>query len=200
MENKKDIKNILKKIEINQYELFIFDFDGTIVESLPIDWVKIKKELGALLKINSGDKWTLEKLLSKVKKTRGEKGIKRAYEILNQYEGRGVPRARLRKPVARFIQKIPKHQKKAAIFSTNMKKTIEAILKKFKLCQKFDLIISKEDVEHYKPNPQGLILILKKLRVAPAEALFLGDKKTDLISGKKAGIETILITEKRSLI
>lgn len=51
----------------------------------------------------------------------------------------------------------------------------------------FRTILSADDVKKPKPAPDMLLKALKKLKVQPDETIFVGDTKTDLIAGEKAG-------------
>lgn len=194
MANKKNIGNILQKIDKNRYELFILDFDGTLVESLKVDWLGLKKELCRLIGIDFREGLRVSNLLDEIKRARGSRSLREAYEIVSRYESEAIEEARVRKEMGAFIRDVLNKGKKVAIFSTNMRKTIDTILTKFKLRDKFSLVVSKEDVNRYKPDPEGLRLILSRLEVPSSKALFLGDKDVDLDSGRKAKVETVLVS------
>ncbi len=45
-----------------------------------------------------------------------------------------------------------------------------------------------------KPDPAGVFLLLRELSVSPEECLYVGDTKTDMQTGKAAGIFTVGVT------
>ena len=50
------------------------------------------------------------------------------------------------------------------------------------------------DLEHTKPHPESFLTVLGELGVAPADAVFVGDRPVDDISGAKAlGMRAVLI-------
>lgn len=55
-------------------------------------------------------------------------------------------------------------------------------------------IVSSEDVEHQKPNPEGIKKILKHFKVKNENAIIIGDTEADIQAGKNAGIVTIGVT------
>ncbi len=193
MENKRDINQILSKIDLDRYELFIFDFDGTIIEPLEVNWQGLKRKLAELLGVKFHPKVKINYLLMKIKKTHGNKMFEQGYKICEKYELQATARAKLRPEINSLIGKVFARRKKLAIFSSNMRITIETILNKHGLYNKFNRIISKESVQRYKPNPEGLELILLKTKISPSKAIFLGDLEVDFLAGKEAGIETVLI-------
>jgi pyrophosphatase PpaX len=68
-----------------------------------------------------------------------------------------------------------------------------AAMKGMELCglvRHFDVIVTPEDVAEPKPHPEPVLLALRKLGVAPHEALFVGDSPHDIASGRAAGTRT----------
>lgn len=57
----------------------------------------------------------------------------------------------------------------------------------------FDAVITVDDVRAPKPSPEGLLKALREMRVAPREALFVGDSATDVRAGKRAGVRTLIL-------
>lgn len=55
----------------------------------------------------------------------------------------------------------------------------------------FDAIITGDDVEKPKPDPEGVLKILGQLNIAKNEAVFIGDSDADILAGIEAGVLTI---------
>ena len=58
----------------------------------------------------------------------------------------------------------------------------------------FDVIITGDEVIKAKPDPEGIFLALKKLKVKPAEALMVGDGAADIEMAKNAKVKTVGVT------
>lgn len=58
----------------------------------------------------------------------------------------------------------------------------------------FEIVISPEDVNHEKPDPEGILLALRHMKIEPVEALMIGDTSADVGAGKSAGVKTVGIT------
>ena len=56
------------------------------------------------------------------------------------------------------------------------------------------MIVSANDVEHHKPHPEPVLLILKQLGVHAGEALVVGDASYDIMMGRNAGCRTCGVT------
>lgn len=52
-------------------------------------------------------------------------------------------------------------------------------------------IVTCDDVKDTKPNPEGLLKVLKDLGVKPDEAIMVGDLDVDIIAGVKAGVAPV---------
>lgn len=64
---------------------------------------------------------------------------------------------------------------------------------KFDLGKYFTASISADDVVSGKPDPQGILMSLNHLGVAPEEALFVGDSFNDIAAAKGAGVKSVLV-------
>jgi pyrophosphatase PpaX len=52
----------------------------------------------------------------------------------------------------------------------------------------FDVVITEDDVQHPKPDPEGLLAAAAALGVEPARVAFIGDSASDLQAGRAAGM------------
>jgi phosphoglycolate phosphatase-like HAD superfamily hydrolase len=201
---KQTIKTIKKFINDPKIKVFIFDFDG-IFTHLNVDYDSLKKHLSEYFLSRYNFKNNFDPLgpnLELLKNELGLNALKQAYKIIEKYEIKGLRESKVNKEIADLMKLIKhtKSDKKIAIFSMNMHKTIKNFLIKNKLIRyidliigKDDVIIGKDDVDKYKPHPYGLNKILLKLRIDKKQALFIGDKEIDLKSGLRSGIKTIII-------
>jgi pyrophosphatase PpaX len=59
-----------------------------------------------------------------------------------------------------------------------------------------DVLITVQDVEHGKPDPEPVLKALERLGVPPAreDVLFVGDSPHDLVAGRRAGVSTCAVT------
>lgn len=68
-------------------------------------------------------------------------------------------------------------------------------LERHGIAQYFDVIVTAEQVQRSKPDPEGAHLALQRMQVASSEAVIVGDSSADILTGKNAGLaKTIAIT------
>lgn len=84
------------------------------------------------------------------------------------------------------LKKIKKY--KLAIFTGRPKEEADFGLQRFKIGKYFKVVVVREDVKEGKPNPEGLLNVIKKLGVKNDEAVYIGDNLADLKAAKNAGV------------
>lgn len=63
------------------------------------------------------------------------------------------------------------------------------VLRRHRLDERFELIVTADDVPRPKPHPDGALAILNHFRLGPDQAVFLGDSVMDQRAARAAGIE-----------
>lgn len=62
------------------------------------------------------------------------------------------------------------------------------------LRDKFDAIISADEVENAKPHPEPILTALEMLNVTPEEAVYVGDSLFDADAAHSAGVKFVAVT------
>ncbi len=65
------------------------------------------------------------------------------------------------------------------------------MLEKLNINKLFDIVISREDVEKLKPDMQGYVKAMEKLKVNPCNCIAIEDSKRGIISATSANIKAI---------
>lgn len=82
---------------------------------------------------------------------------------------------------------------KMGVASTKFKRFIVEILAHYNLLELFDVIVSGYEVKNHKPAPDILIEAAKQLQVLPSECVYIGDSPSDIEAGKRAGCVSIAV-------
>ncbi|WP_297430133.1 HAD family hydrolase [Clostridium sp.] len=83
---------------------------------------------------------------------------------------------------------------KIGIVTTKFHYRINQILNKFHIGDYVDMIIGAEDVKIEKPNPEGILYMIKKMEIDNEEALYIGDSLVDAETAERANVDFIGIT------
>ena len=71
------------------------------------------------------------------------------------------------------------------IVTSKYRYRIEEILRREKLLEKVNVIIGHEDVKSPKPDPEGLLIAIKRLNLHPIDVLYVGDSIVDAKTAKQ---------------
>ena len=190
----------------------IFDFDGVIVDTEPIHLRAFKKilrnegiELDDALYYSKylayDDKTFFRQSMIDfgITKTGSEIDdlVKKKSEIIEDLLEDDLE---LFPGVLQFIQKSAKNYQ-LAIGSGALRKEIEFILEKFKINDIFRLIVSANEVQKCKPDPEVYLKVLELLNksdqsnfITPGECLVIEDSVYGIRAAKKAGMVCAAIT------
>lgn len=88
-----------------------------------------------------------------------------------------------------LLSELQRRKIKVGIVSTKYRYRIEEILSNHSLGSYVDVIIGGEDVENYKPHPEGVFLALDKLGISAEDALYIGDSIVDAETAASSGLD-----------
>jgi pyrophosphatase PpaX len=80
-----------------------------------------------------------------------------------------------------------------AIVTNNSRASLEMGLKHLGIEDLFHLTLSRDEVKATKPDPDGLLEVLRTFNVEPHEAIFIGDTDNDILAAKAAGIRSAMV-------
>jgi HAD superfamily hydrolase (TIGR01509 family) len=179
---------------------FIFDIDGTLVDSneLHVDsWDRAFRKFGKQFsreklraQIGKGSDQYLPEFLTK-------KEIADFGKELDEYRSElfrkeYLPRVRPFPKVRELLQRIRDDHKGIVLASSGKKADTEYYVKLLKIDNLIDGYVSGDDADNSKPAPDIFAASLKKLGgISPADAVTVGDTRFDIEAARKAGMKTI---------
>jgi HAD superfamily hydrolase (TIGR01509 family) len=99
------------------------------------------------------------------------------FELLSHLESRALPKG---------------------VATSSRRPYIESVLRKFELEERFDLLLTSEDVVEGKPHPEIYLTAARRLGVRPAEMLVLEDSENGTRSAAAAGAVAVSIPHEHS--
>ncbi|MHA1762618.1 MAG: HAD family hydrolase [Promethearchaeota archaeon] len=196
----------MNSLFLENKKLIIFDLDGTLIK-LAVDWPLLKRTLSNIVYEIYGEEHlftSISKCLTHIKEKQDEALLRNFFKVIEEHETRNIENSTPIEESLYFINHLDefnvKNDVKIAIMSLNTRKAIKKALEILGITNKIDYIIGREDVRHWKPDPEGLLKILNFFNVDKSEAIFFGDMQKDMICGEKAGIESHLIGELKEIV
>lgn len=183
---------------MRKIKLIIFDLDGTLINAYPAVEASVNftlKKFGLPTqnkdKIRRAVGWGDRELITRFVP---EQKVEGALKIYRRHHAQALRTSTRFLPGAKRLIGDLKRKKYQLAVATNRPTKFSLIaLKYLKIKQYFDYILCADKLKHGKPHPAILIQILKRLKVKPSEALYVGDMTIDVQTGNSAGVKTVAV-------
>jgi HAD superfamily hydrolase (TIGR01549 family) len=168
-------------------EAILFDMDGVLVDSVHAWLTSLNNTLD---KFNH-DKITRDDFIYKywghdLHNTLDILGVNQSAAIIcNDEYKKNLNNVKLLPDVKTTLKKLNSYKK--GIITNTPRNQTDMLLKKFDLNKYFNTIITSDDVNFGKPNPEIVIKACKDLDVKPSKVFSIGDTRSDIEAGKAAG-------------
>lgn len=182
--------------------LIILDFDGTLADTQPLIVSTLHRTLAELglpprtdAECRSIIGLPLKECfvrLSSVDDATAERCAEVYRRIFDEDNHPGV--VKLFPHVLDTIEELHRRGLQLAICSSRGRPTLDGFVRTFQLEDYVSMIVSANDVEHHKPHPEPVQLILNQLGIHAEEALVVGDASYDILMGRNAGCRTCGVT------
>ncbi len=83
---------------------------------------------------------------------------------------------------------------KTGIVTSRLWHTTEIGLKKYDMEQYFDAIVTCDDTDRHKPDPEPVNIALERLGSRPEESVMVGDSMFDILCARNAGVKAVLVS------
>ncbi|MCF8142884.1 MAG: HAD-IA family hydrolase [Deltaproteobacteria bacterium] len=163
----------------------LFDFDGTLTVPGALNFPAIKRLLGCPV-----DHPILEFIALQPPECRP--GL---MKILEEQEDLAAELSLPNRGAERCLQSLIRKQMPMGILTRSRLKPIRMSLERFRgiTIDHFEVVITRE-MSLPKPHPDGVIKAAERMGLSPGELVVVGDFSFDVISGKRAGAVTVLLT------
>ena len=176
----------------------VFDLDGTLVDTMPLVFRMFAHAISPFAKPLTDDEWRaqlggppdriLERLLGN--KAHAQQAMVR----LAEYE-----RAQLQKVTAfpgmkSLLVELRSVGISLGVWTGRDRNSTQKLIDEHGLGELLTAWTCGDDLPSHKPDPAGLLAVLERLKVSPAEALFVGDAECDVVAGATLGVKTLWIT------
>ncbi len=183
---------------------FIFDLDGTLIDSLEDLKASINysfKTMGlserstedVRVAIGNGALKLIIDLLPEESKDRSDE----AFELfLPHYNEHCSEQTHIYDGVIEYLEKVSAHPEISTTLITNKPEVpTKIILDRLNLAKYFDLVIGGDTLETRKPDPEGILFSINKFGMSPDETVMIGDSTPDMMAAKSAGVNSVGISQ-----
>jgi len=92
-----------------------------------------------------------------------------------------------------IIKSLHKENKTLGIVTSRLRETAVEILEIFEIKKYFDAIVTIDDTEKHKPDPEPLLKALEEVSGNIEESIYIGDTKYDIECAKNTGVRSVLV-------
>ena len=185
---------------MNKISLIVYDFDGTLVDTL--DDISLSVNLA----LNELGQRTLDKeviktcvgsgvfmLMTRALNGTGWDDIDKAVAVFRKhYSDHLIDHSDFYPNCRETIEYFS--NRKQAICSNKPEDFVRKILEHLDCLHPFESIIGGDSFKTRKPDPEGIIHLLTGCGLSPHEVLLVGDSALDIETGKNANVRTVAVT------
>lgn len=95
--------------------------------------------------------------------------------------------------IKNVLQQLTNCQKKLFVVSSKHSNALLRNLDQLGITEYFTSIIGSDNVSHFKPHPEGILLLMKKYQLDPTQSVMIGDAIFDIQMGKSAYVHTAAV-------
>jgi len=186
----------------NNKKAFLFDLNGTMINDMDYHieaWYKILNSLGANISMERmkeecyGKNHELLERIFPGRFTYSEKDAM-SMEKEREYQKTFLPHLKLIPGLDDFLRKAYEVKIPMAIGSAAIMFNIDFVLDNLHIRKYFQALISADDVQHSKPNPETFLKCAYKLHVDPADCIVFEDAPKGVESALNAGMKCMVLT------
>lgn len=181
-----------------RYDAVLYDFDGTLVDSIPLivncfhiafeEVLGFRKEEKEVLSTIGLPLWTAFEEYDKEIQGRLHEAYLRANERLLPTGVRMFP------GIHEGLRAVQDLRIPQGVVTSKRREPAVFTMKQFDMERYFDLLISREDTTEHKPAPAPLYLAAEKLGISDmSRILFVGDSIHDLMCANNAGADSAAV-------
>lgn len=184
------------------FDGFIFDCDGTLVDSMPLHYDAWRVGLKA-----AGTRTTLsEDLYYEFAGMSIEAVVAQLNELYDDdidfrivtrekeaYFVQHISRLKPIEPVVSILREQAAAGKGIAVASGSQRNTVEMLLEQIRVRDLIPVVVTPADVAEGKPSPDMFLLAAKRIGVEPARCLVFEDGNSGIEAARRAGMQSVFV-------
>ena len=185
----------------------IFDCDGTLVDSLDVhlrSWKKAFEELGVKLREEESVKLRKEEIgkrfgksvtaiLLEVLPPRLHGKMAELTKRKRQHFAGQLTSLKLYPGVEKVLKELRERSIPMAVATSMSRESLHSSLQVLGIEKYFEVVVTAEDVNRGKPDPEMLLRAAEKLGEKPQNCLVVGDSVFDVLAAERAGMPVVVV-------
>ncbi|SDR10401.1 HAD family hydrolase [Natronobacterium texcoconense] len=166
---------------MSEYDAVVYDLDGTLVD-LNVDWNRVAEDVLEVYETEdveppSENLWDLLGYAD-------DAGVRSEVEsTIASHERTGAETA----PRLAHADELLERTVPVGVCSLNCEAACRIALEKHGLAEPVDVVVGRDTVSTWKPDPEPLLEAVRTLGADPEETVFVGDSERDEVTARRAG-------------
>ncbi|MCX7881606.1 MAG: HAD family hydrolase [Brevinematales bacterium] len=179
--------------------VLLWDFDGTLVDTLPLVFFALKQSF-----LYRDERWLSDREISCMfgppedelikrnflSSSQKEKAIEMYHDLYERYHDSF---AIYHRRMSVLLRCLAEEGYVHAIVTGKGRRSLAISLRKLGITGYFSTAVTGNDVENPKPHPESLRFALQKIGASPDEAIMIGDSEVDYLAAKALGIPCLVV-------
>src|SRR5271154_394057 len=185
------------------FKAYLFDCDGTIVDSMPLHYIAWSKALAEQQCKFSEDlfyAWGGVSVTEVIERLNEQQGLNMSVEeVSNRKEHFYLENLAQLKAIPEVLEVIEKNYGRIpfAVVSGSTRESVTASLPTLTLLDRFETLVCAGEYQKGNPDPEAFLLAAAKLGVAPESCLVFEDADMGIQAAAAAGMASVKIAQTR---
>jgi HAD superfamily hydrolase (TIGR01509 family) len=187
------------KLPAGSFQAYLFDCDGTIVDSMPLHYVAWKETLAewnCVYEEKLFYAWGGRPVTEIISRLNEMQGLKMPIEaVAHRKEILYLDQLAQLRAIPEVVEQIEAQHGRIplAVVSGSRRQSVVNSLTSVHLLDRFDTMVCAEDYKNGKPAPDGFLLAAERLGVAPKDCLVFEDTDLGIQAATAAGMASVLV-------
>ncbi|MBG9786717.1 HAD family hydrolase [Brevibacillus laterosporus] len=173
----------------------LFDFDGTIADTLPAIFTAMRHTFYTFLQEEYSDQQIIELfgppeagiIQNKIPPEKYDDALQCFYEkYVDEHRELVTPA-----PLLTMLETFQQAGIQMGIITGKGRRSADLSLEALGLTHYFPIIIAGDEVSKHKPHPEGILHAMKHFQAYPENTLYVGDSQADITAARAAGIYAV---------
>jgi len=190
-----------------RYRAYLFDLDGTLVDSVPdidqaLNHALATADLPPVAEsltrhwIGHGSRTLIQQALQHHQQPADTTAIDQLIgPFLSHYKANIAVHSKIYPQVRETLSTLQQAGNKLAVVTNKLTELSEPLLKDIGLYDFFDLIVCGDTTAQPKPAADPIVLCLEHFDLTPPQVLMVGDSETDVLAAKAANVDVACVRD-----